>query len=171
MKSGAGILDLGYFYPRLHKPLPQSSWMVTTDIYERRGLQLYPFRVFKVWSQCAILDPTTQISTPAVSQWHCPQHRTFVLTPPLLVASAQKRKRFPHPPGNIPTRKFLLPSHSHTASHTILPLLASGHFPICSGSCCSPQPITPGEPLAPFMCLFFLLQEQLFEFHPKSTLT
>lgn len=39
-------------------------------------------------------------------------------------------------------------------------------FPHLLGLLCSPQPITPGEPLAPF----FLLQQQLFEFHPKSTL-
>lgn len=141
MKSGAGILGLGYFYPPLHKPLPYTSWMVTTDIYAGwAALQLHPFRVFQVWSQCAILEPRAQTSTPAVSQWHCQQHRTFVLTPSPLVASAWKSKQFPHPPGNIPMRKFLLPSHNHRASHIILPPLASGHFPICLGSCARPSP-------------------------------
>lgn len=67
--------------------------------------------------------------------WHCPQHRIFVLTPSSL---AWKSKQSPHPPGSIPTRKFLLPSHSHRASHTTLPPLA--FFPTCSGSHCSPSP-------------------------------
>lgn len=108
----------------------------------------------------ALSGSTARSTTNALSQWQCLQRRsrTFVPTPPFFVAPCFEKQTVSSPSWQRSHEEIpaLQPHHPSFSRVTLLP-----HLP-------GPA-LTPGEPLAPFLRLFFLLR--LLEFHPKLTLT
>lgn len=145
--------------------------MAITDAYERWTQLLYP--TFKSLKQACYFRPhNSKVPlVPCLSDAAYNIGEDLCSHPSSISCFCLEKQAVSSPYWQSSHEEIPPPKPDYEASHTILPSLGSRCFPICSGSCCSPQPITPGEPLAPFLCLFFLLQEQLFEFHPKITLT
>lgn len=121
--------------------------------------ELYYFTLLRK-ARRKLSGSTARSTTNAPSQWQCLQRcsRTFVPTSPFFVAPCFEKQTVSSPSWQRSHEEIpaLQPHHPSFSRVTLLP-----HLP-------GPA-LTPGEPLAPFLRLFFLLR--LLEFHPKLTLT